>query len=58
MATPSPCEPSRTKKGVTTPLEQRPAVRFIENVGSLDSRGTPASSPKPAAKATLSIGGK
>ncbi|HNS97577.1 MAG TPA: hypothetical protein PKL73_11555 [Polyangiaceae bacterium] len=46
------------KGGVTTPLEQRPAVRFIENVGSLDSRGTPASSPKPAAKATLSIGGK
>jgi hypothetical protein len=45
------------KGGVTTPLEQRPAVRYVENVGSVDSQDTSGASPKPAAKASVSIGG-
>lgn len=48
------------KGGVTTPLEQRPAVRYIENVGSIDSvdEGTAAPASKSSAGASISIGGK
>jgi len=40
------------KGGVTTPLEQRPAVRFLESIGAIEGSGSPApTTPKPAAAA-------
>jgi len=48
------------KGGVTTPLEERPAIRYVEKMlalgASQPSSGT--SSPAPAASAGFSIGGK
>lgn len=52
------------KGGVTTPLEERPAVRYMEKPVALtqkeaDSGGSgPASAPKPAVSGGFSIGGK
>lgn len=49
------------KGGVTTPLEQRPAVRYVESVGSISSAEEGESSAPSApgsVKAGFSIGGK
>jgi hypothetical protein len=46
------------KGGVTTPLEQRPAVRYIENVGSIESVDDAAPASKSSASGSVSIGGK
>lgn len=46
------------KGGVTTPLEQRPAVRYVENLASVDSQDTSGATQKPAVKGSVSVGGK
>ena len=48
------------KGGVTTPLEQRPAVRYVENVGAIQSEGADTAGDKApgSAGASVSIGGK
>ena len=43
------------KGDVTTPLEERPAIRFTENIGNVVGDGKPAA-PKPASSANASGG--
>lgn len=46
------------KGGVTTPLEQRPAIEWNEKVNALGAApSTPAAAPAPAATATGTVGG-
>jgi hypothetical protein len=47
------------KGGVTTPLEQRPAVRYVESVGAVEAVAAGGAPGAPAeAGASFSIGGK
>ncbi|PIE05298.1 MAG: hypothetical protein CSA75_05495 [Sorangium cellulosum] len=45
------------KGGVTTPLEQRPAVRYLENIGAIENVNEPSGQPT-SGRASFSIGGK
>jgi hypothetical protein len=47
------------KGGVTTPLEQRPAVRYLESVGAVEALSAGGAPGAPGAvDAKFSIGGK
>jgi hypothetical protein len=42
------------KGGVTTPLEQRPAIRYIEKIGAMGAGGSPAPASGSPAKSSTS----
>jgi hypothetical protein len=42
------------KGGVTTPLEQRPAIRYIEKIGAMGAGGSPAPASSSPAKSGTS----
>jgi len=46
------------KGGVTTPLEQRPAVRYVESFTSIDGQSQPAPTAAPAPKPSAPAGRK
>jgi hypothetical protein len=46
------------KGGVTTPLEERPAIRYVEKAVALTQKEAAAGAPAPAVTGRASVGGK